>query len=672
VSSETRARTEGEARLRFIRGVLWTVASLATGTLVWAVPQTIRSLPDVSSGFWAMAIAALVVDTPLFGARRREDLRVRSTLSVCFTFAIFVLWGAAPAIVVQAVAGAVTVIGQRYQARAGIYFVARLVLAAAAAELAVDIVVSRPITEIGAGLDGGDLLAFTLLGAVWFTVSYGLLAVARAAISPLGLRQATAEVRSDLFGTSASVLVVSPLLTTIPGWWKAIMVVPLIIWNRLSREQLRHEARLSREPVSGLLNREGLAIGMRELMALDPVEPAGPRPFGIVVVSADALSAINRSLGRELYERVVAKFSAQLVAAYGQDRVGRVSGEGMVVLVPDLTEDEAASRAEEVARLLSETVEVDEIPFTLDPTAGVALSPQHGRDLSTLLMKAELAVDQARRHNQRAALYVREAAEVVRRRIALLREARTVLSDPRRHSELSVLYQPQVNLTTGGLSGVEALVRWNHPEWGPIPTDELIEAIEASDVMHLLTRHMLQTVATQVREWDERGRRIRAAINVSVQDLHEPGFVEEIEDTVRSHGIAPDQLTIEITERMLMRDAPLVQQVCARLVRIGVGLSLDDFGTGHASLQQLRRLPLSEVKIDQSYVRGIIDNPADLAIVRSVHELAGALGVEVVAEGVEDRRISDCLATMAGTIGQGYYFGRPMSAGDLEAWRASR
>jgi EAL domain-containing protein (putative c-di-GMP-specific phosphodiesterase class I) len=235
-----------------------------------------------------------------------------------------------------------------------------------------------------------------------------------------------------------------------------------------------------------------------------------------------------------------------------------------------------------------------------------------------------------------------------------------------------VVYQPQVDIGGGDLRGVEALVRWTHPQWGPVPTDELIEAVETTEIMHMLTRHVLESVAAQLRRWNEQGDYFRASVNISLQDLHEPHFVSEIGDLVRDHGIAPRQLVVEITERMVVSDTGRVKQVADELIRQGVGLSLDDFGTGYASLQQLRQLPLTEVKVDGSYVRAMVDNPADAAIVTSVHQLAQALGVDVVAEGVEDQRTADALAGLTGTIGQGWHFGRPMTVDQLRDWRRGR
>jgi len=655
--------------LRRRRVLIWAVVIGAAAMVVWAVPETLRLLPQAPPGFWAMAAGALVVDVPLFGLLRRDDLQPRSTLSVCFTIAIYVLFGVAPAVVVQAIAGLVTMVGQRYRSPAGLYFVARLVWATFVADTALELVTPGRITSVGVGLNGGDLLAFVALTAMWFAVNYGLLVLARSAVSPGGFRQAASEVRGDLLRTAAAVTVVSPLLTTITSWWKVLLVVPLAIWNRLTREEAQQQAQLVREPVTGLLNRRGLDFGTSAITRLDVGSSGRPRPFGIIVVSSDALFAINRTLGREVYERVTAVVSQRFLDAYGHDRVALLSGEGVVILAPDLTEETAVVEARAAVAVAAGRIEVDGIPFSLDPAAGVSLSPQHGRELTTLLMKAELAVQEAHRSGLPAVLYVRRAAELARRRVEILRELRTVLDDPARTGEIAVLYQPQVELDSGRLAGVEALLRWTHPQWGPVSTDELVEAIEPSEVMHMLTRHMILAVTGQLRRWKDQGFVARAAVNVSVQDLHDPDFVDELAQTIQRQGIEPAQLTIEITERMVITDAERITHVAAELVRLGVDLSLDDFGTGYASLQQLRRLPLTEVKVDRSYIANLTENDADLAIVTSVHELAKTLGVSVVAEGVEDRRTAQALGRLPGIIGQGYYFGRPMTAEALRDWR---
>jgi EAL domain-containing protein (putative c-di-GMP-specific phosphodiesterase class I) len=286
-----------------------------------------------------------------------------------------------------------------------------------------------------------------------------------------------------------------------------------------------------------------------------------------------------------------------------------------------------------------------------------------------LVIKAGLAADESRRKRRRATLYVPEETDVAEHRITLLRELHAVLHDPARLHEISVLYQPQVKVATGELTGVEALLRWTHPQWGPIPPDELIEAVEPSEVMHELTRHVLQTVIAQMRRWNEQGEDFRVSVNVSIQDLHQPDFAAELGEMLRLHEIAPHRLLVEITETTLISDTERVSQAARTLAEQGAGLSLDDFGTGYASLQQLRELPLAEVKIDQSYIRGIAHNPTHEAILTSLHQLAQALHLDVVAEGVEDQPTADALAKLPDTICQGWHFGRPMTVEALHEWR---
>ncbi len=658
-------------RSRLARTVVVTVVILAAGLLIWAVTGALSfALQPNRGGFWAMAIAAVLVDIPLFGLARRTGTRTHATLSPCFTFAIFVLWGAAPAILVQAAAGAVTVAGQRYRPWAGMFLIGRLVCALAAAQVVANLVDPEPLTRVGQGLNGGDLLVFLLVAAVWFTVSYGLLLLVSGAAGSRRLRQAAAELRGDLRSTATAVVLVSPLLTTISCAWKALVGIPLIVLNQLVREQVHLEAELSREPVTGILNRQGLTVGVQELTGQQGGQD--PQPFGMVLVNVEAALEVNRTLGRNMYERVVGSAADRLGDAYGRDRLGRPTGEGFVVLVPGLLEAEALVEAERARRVLAEPIRMDGIPFTLDPVAGVALSPMHGTDLNTLLAKSEIAAAQARQSGRHTMLYVRQAEAEVNRRLELLHELHATLDDPGRRGEVGIVVQPQVDLATGRLAGVEALVRWTHPRWGPISADELIEAIEPTAIMHQLTMRVLSLAGEQIQRWTNEGWPLRVAVNVSVQDMQEDQFIAELEELTRRYRIEPRQLTIEITERMLLADAPRVTEASAAVAELGMGLSLDDFGAGYASLQQLRQLPLTEVKIDRSYIANLAQSAADHSIVQSVHQLATTLGVDVVAEGIEDRPTAEALSEFAGMIGQGWYFGKPMDAAALRTWHEER
>ncbi|GGM22481.1 hypothetical protein GCM10011608_04120 [Micromonospora sonchi] len=236
--------------------------------------------------------------------------------------------------------------------------------------------------------------------------------------------------------------------------------------------------------------------------------------------------------------------------------------------------------------------------------------------------------------------------------------------------EIMMYYQPQIAIATGELVGVEALLRWRHPRRGMVDPEELIRVAEQSAVMRLLTRRVVDDVMEQLAKWSAAGLRLRAAVNVSVRDLHTGEIADQIADRLARHGLAPDRLQLEITEGALMADPRRVLTTITRLHRIGVGIALDDFGTGYSSLQHLRRLPLSEVKVDRSFVLGMVDDADDAAIVRSTIELAKALGLRVVAEGVEDERSWRMLHAAGCDAAQGWFYARPMPAEELVAWMA--
>ncbi|WP_435204517.1 putative bifunctional diguanylate cyclase/phosphodiesterase [Micromonospora sp. bgisy143] len=236
--------------------------------------------------------------------------------------------------------------------------------------------------------------------------------------------------------------------------------------------------------------------------------------------------------------------------------------------------------------------------------------------------------------------------------------------------EITMYYQPQIAIATGEVVGVEALLRWRHPRRGMVDPEELIRVAEQSAVMRLLTRRVVDDVVEQLAKWSAAGIGLRAALNVSVRDLHTGEIADQIADRLARYGVPAERLQLEITEGALMADPRRVLATITRLHQIGVAIALDDFGTGYSSLQHLRRLPLSEVKVDRSFVLGMADDADDAAIVRSTIELAGALGLRVVAEGVEDERTWRMLYAAGCDAAQGWFYARPMPAEELVTWLA--
>jgi predicted signal transduction protein with EAL and GGDEF domain len=659
---------------RLVGSVVFGAAVVVAAALVLStVPAFLTFAAVAPTEFWITAILALVVDAPLFGTGRRQDMWNRPTASPGLTIAILLVWGGGPAYVVQTAAAAVSALGQRQGSLGGVFLVARLVCALGAAELAYRLVAPLPINRPGAGLTNADLPPFLALAGAWLLVGYGLILVLGAAFWPGDRRQATMRVRGELLRSLAQVLLVAPLLAVVTGWWDVLVALPMLAWNERTRDFLRSEERSRRELVTGLLNHQGLQADLERLTLRGTLRPQDPRPVGVVFVNVDSALVIGRSLGWDTHEKVIRAAAGRLAGVFGPDGVGRLSGGGFVVLLPRLTDADALAAAGAVAQVLEPAIVVDGVPFAIAPVAGVALCPEHGHDFDVLAFRSQLAAGEARRTSQRAAVYVKQSQDVASRRVALLAELYRALKDPARQPEIAVVYQPQVRLDTRQLVGAEALVRWTHPDWGTVAPTELLDAVESTEVMPLLTRYMLDRVGAQLHAWCERGLRLRVAVNVSMRDLTAPDFSAYVADVLRRHDIAPGCLTIEITERVLVSDDAHATRAAAEILRIGAGLSLDDFGTGYASIQQLRLLPLTEVKIDKSYVSDLAHDQTKTAIVRSVDDVARALGLAVVAEGVEDAGTAAALAQFPGIIGQGWYLGHPVPATVFEQqWGTAR
>jgi EAL domain-containing protein (putative c-di-GMP-specific phosphodiesterase class I) len=267
------------------------------------------------------------------------------------------------------------------------------------------------------------------------------------------------------------------------------------------------------------------------------------------------------------------------------------------------------------------------------------------------------------------AFYEIEADQNSPQRLSLLADLRVALSEPD-GGGLSLVYQPQIEISSGRVVGIEALLRWCHPSRGPVTPDELIKVAEPSSVMRLLTRWVLDHAVQRLAQWEAEGLRLRISVNVSVRDLHSGEIVEQIEELLRRHGVAPSALQLEITESALMADPNRVIATLTKLHQVGIGIALDDFGTGYSSMQHLRRLPLREVKIDRSFVISMTEDADARAIVRSIIELAGALGLRVVAEGVEDESAWRLLHLAGCDIAQGWFYAKPQLAEELPLWLA--
>jgi predicted signal transduction protein with EAL and GGDEF domain len=344
--------------------------------------------------------------------------------------------------------------------------------------------------------------------------------------------------------------------------------------------------------------------------------------------------------------------------------VARLGGDEFAVLLPDVDAVAATPLAVKQLRALEPPFTLGAHSLELGASVGIALYPEHGQTAEALLRHADVALYAAKRAGGGIALYDPEQDLHTVDRLTLIGKLRTAIE----REQLLLHFQPKLDLGSGQLAGVEALVRWQHPERGLVPPDEFILLAEQTGLIKPLTQWVLAAGLRQCRAWREQGFDVPMAVNLSMRDLHDPRLPALLAALLDSSGIAPAWLCLEITESAAMADPDQTLQILARLRQLGVGLAIDDFGTGYSSLSYLKRLPVQELKIDRGFVREIARNEDDLAIVRATIELGHSMGLEVVAEGVEDEAGWRLLDTLGCDLAQGYYMSRPLPAPALLPW----
>jgi diguanylate cyclase (GGDEF)-like protein len=309
-----------------------------------------------------------------------------------------------------------------------------------------------------------------------------------------------------------------------------------------------------------------------------------------------------------------------------------------------------------------------DVPLAISGSMGIAAFPEHGDDPDTLLRRAEIAMYAAKRSDLPFAVYDEADNRSDPSRLKLIAELRRGL----RRGELVLHYQPMARLASGVVDSVEALVRWNHPDRGLVYPDAFIPLAQETGLIRPLTRYVLEEAVRQCREWREAGLELAVSVNLSARNLLDADFPDQVERLLSEVGLPPGLLELEITETTMLSDGPRTKSALDRLSALGIRISVDDFGTGYSSLAYLRRLPISEIKIDRSFVMNMDGCEDDAVIVRSTIDLGRNLGLSVVAEGVESERIWTELRRLGCTSAQGYYLTRPVPADELRAWLAAR
>ncbi|MEU2288749.1 bifunctional diguanylate cyclase/phosphodiesterase [Streptomyces sp. NPDC013178] len=484
----------------------------------------------------------------------------------------------------------------------------------------------------------------------------GLPTVARTALVRQGL------VAVALLGIAPLVCVVAvekPIL--LPLFAIPLIALDSTLWMARARaeEQLR-------DPLTGLPNRQWL--GERIWTALDDAERIGARA-ALMLIDLDRFRSVNDTLGHLAGDRLLLQIADRLRLALPRGaEVARLGGDEFAVLLPVADSTTSATRvARGLVSALSSPLDLDGLTLVLEASAGVAVFPDHALDAEGLLRRADVAMYQAKRDRTGVEVYESKRDSNTPDRLGLLGDLRRALDA----HEVQLHYQPKVRFD-GQVAGLEALVRWVHPERGKVPPDEFIAIAESSGLMPHLTEYVLETALGQVAAWRAQGLYVPVAVNVSPRDVHTPGFAGSVAARLARHGVPAGALQLEITEHVLLEDPQRAADTLNGLTGHGVKMSLDDFGTGYSSLVHLRRLPVSELKIDRSFVARLAVDAEDAEIVRCTVDLAHSLGLLVVAEGVEDDETWERLRDLGCDAVQGWLVAAAMPPEETTAWLRAR
>ena len=436
----------------------------------------------------------------------------------------------------------------------------------------------------------------------------------------------------------------------------------------LTFAELRRFAEVRRQAttddLTGLPNRRHLDRRLSE--RLDVARGRGAS-LALLLIDLDGFKELNDTLGHRAGDLVLEQIGPRLRAVLrAGDELARLGGDEFAVVLSDAGDAEPVARR--IGRALEAGLTIDGIDVRIGASTGIALFPEHADDAETLLQRADVAMYQAKTARSGHAFYERDRDRHSRERLALIGELRDAIGT----DQLVLHFQPKLDLATGAVNDVEALVRWMHPERGLLGPGAFVPLAEQTGVMGELTEHVLDAALRQVSAWHDRGLDLAVAVNVSAATLLDEGWSSDVSSALVRHGVPASRLRIEITEDALMGDAERALRVVEGLVATGIGVSVDDFGTGYSSLALLKHLPVDELKIDRTFVRDLLTDDADAAIVQSVVDLGGRLGLRTVAEGVEDAATLERIAEYGVTVAQGFHIARPLPAAELERWLGAR
>lgn len=440
------------------------------------------------------------------------------------------------------------------------------------------------------------------------------------------------------------------------------LLVTLYISRHASQQARQLAAQALYDPLTGLPNRSLLQDRLEQAIVHSL---RNNHPFCVALMDLNHFKEINDTLGHNVGDELLREVSRRLrKIVRAEDTVARMGGDEFVIVLQGLGEASISSFAEKLRTILEPAFFWGSQSIDISASTGIALFPSHAEDAGSLIRYADIAMYMAKRSGRNYAVYSPDQEQVSRDMLSLKSQLREAI-----HSgQLTLHYQPKIDHQSCRVIGLEALARWDHPEKGLLAPDSFIPLAEEAGLIGEVTQWVLKHAIGQLALLHAKGYWLTMGVNLSARNLHDLELPATISMLLASNGVAPEYLTLEITESAVMFNPADALAILRKLDRMGITLAIDDFGTGYSSLAHLRQLPVDEVKIDKSFVIDMEQNENDAVIVRSIIDLAHNLGLKVVAEGVDTKDAWDTLTVLGCDHSQGYYMSKPLPAGELLKW----
>ena len=477
-----------------------------------------------------------------------------------------------------------------------------------------------------------------------------------------------AEVVLDYAGTEAALSDVMRLIAILVVGGLALLWLLLFrTVSNASRRLRKHafeNARLALlDPLTGLPNRRLLTERLdREVVS---AKESG-RPMALLILDVDGFKDINDTMGHDVGDKLLVEVARRIrEVARDSDTVARLGGDEFAVLMPGVSHvDKATALARRILDQFSHHFDLDTINLHVDASIGVAVLPDHAEDQTTLMRHADVAMYAAKRAKIGYAVYSSDRDHNSTARLTLMADLRSALSA---EDQLALHYQPKIDLRTGRVAGVEALLRWNHPVHGFMPPDAFIPLAEQTGMVTDLTQWVLVHAIAQVEAWQRLrgGDPLPVAVNLSARNLHEPDLTERVRVLLDHAHVNPASLEIEITESAIPGDPGQAMTLIEELADLGVPVAIDDFGIGNTSISQLRSFPLRTLKIDRSFISPLDSDPGSVVLVRAIVDLAHEFGIAAIAEGVEVPAVATTLRELGCDLAQGYLWSKAVPADEV-------